>query len=147
VLHGWIRFLLKAALAGAVLWAARRALMRWIDGPAQEPSRDPWPPLTEAEPPLTEAEPAVEAPLEPAGPPAAAPPVEDPPGVAPAAAGSGWVAPDEGGTCPVGHPVKAKLSSKIYHLPGMSAYARTNPDRCYASPERAEADGFTRAKR
>ncbi len=131
MVHRWIRFLLKAALAGALLWAARWALMRWIDGPAQEPSREPWPPLTEAEPP-------VEAPVEgPPGTPEAAAP----------AAGTAWVAPAEGGGCPDGHPVKAKLSSKIYHLPGMSAYARTNPDRCYASPEAAEADGFTRAKR
>jgi hypothetical protein len=35
----------------------------------------------------------------------------------------------------------------IYHLPGMAAYGRTLPDRCYADPEAAEADGFVRAKR
>lgn len=58
----------------------------------------------------------------------------------------GWVEPvdDE---APASHPVKAKLSSMLYHLPGMAAYKRTRPDRCYADAEAAEADGFTRAKR
>lgn len=57
-----------------------------------------------------------------------------------------WVEP-EGTSCPASHPVKGKLSSGIYHLPGMAAYDRTRPDRCYAGPEGAEADGLTRAKR
>jgi hypothetical protein len=57
-----------------------------------------------------------------------------------------WVEPEEG-VCPQSHPVKAKLSSGIFHLPGMFAYDRTKPDRCYASPDGAEADGLTRAKR
>ena len=41
-----------------------------------------------------------------------------------------WVDPDAGG-CPSSHPVKAKLGSGIFHLPGTSNYQRTNPDRCY----------------
>ena len=49
--------------------------------------------------------------------------------------------------CPTTHPVKAKLSSMLYHLPGMAAYNRTRPDRCYVDGESAEADGFIRAKR
>jgi outer membrane biosynthesis protein TonB len=53
----------------------------------------------------------------------------------------------KGGVCPKSHPVKAKVSSFIYHLPGMLAYERTTPDRCYRGPEEAEADGFRRAKR
>ena len=63
-----------------------------------------------------------------------------------AQAGSPWVAP-EGKACPPTHPVKAKLASRLYHLPGMLAYDRTVPDRCYVDPAAAEADGFTRAKR
>lgn len=63
-----------------------------------------------------------------------------------ASAGAPWVEPD-GKACPPGHPVKAKLASRLYHLPGMLAYDRTVPDRCYADPAGAEADGFTRAKR
>lgn len=58
-----------------------------------------------------------------------------------------WVPPEVGGTCPPTHPVKAKLSSKIFHLPGMANYDRTMPDRCYASAEAAEADGLRAAKR
>jgi hypothetical protein len=68
---------------------------------------------------------------------------------APAEAGpdSPWLAPDESGACPSTHPVKAKRSTRLYREPGTAAYDRARPDRCYASPEAAEADGFTRAKR
>lgn len=52
-----------------------------------------------------------------------------------------------GNECPTSHPVKAKLSSMLYHLPGMAAYNRTRPDRCYLDGPSAEEDGFTRAKR
>jgi hypothetical protein len=57
-----------------------------------------------------------------------------------------WVDPCDGG-CPESHPVKVKLSSHLFHLPGMLAYQRTHPDRCYRSAEDASADGFQRAKR
>ena len=53
----------------------------------------------------------------------------------------------EGGICPPTHPVKAKVKSKLFHLPGMFAYDRTNPDRCYSDAPAAEAEGFTEAKR
>ena len=43
--------------------------------------------------------------------------------------------------------MKAKLSSRIFHLPGMFAYDRTRPDRCYSGADTALADGFTQAKR
>jgi hypothetical protein len=57
-----------------------------------------------------------------------------------------WTDPVEK-ACPNGFPVKVKLASGIYHLPGMLAYDRTAPDRCYVSAEEAEADGFRAAKR
>ena len=60
--------------------------------------------------------------------------------------GAAWLDP-VGGQCPSTHPVKAKLSSGIYHLPGMAAYARTHPDRCYVDAAAAEADGLRPAKR
>ena len=60
--------------------------------------------------------------------------------------GARWVDP-EAGACPASHPVKAKLSSKIFHLPGMANYERTNPDRCYLGAAEAEADGLRPAKR
>ena len=52
-----------------------------------------------------------------------------------------------GAVCPDSHPVKAKMSSHLFHLPGMFAYDRTKPDRCYENAEAAEADGLHRAKR
>ena len=57
-----------------------------------------------------------------------------------------WVEPI-GDVCPSTHPVKAKLSSKIFHVLGGLSYDRTNPDRCYATPADAEADGLRAAKR
>jgi micrococcal nuclease len=57
-----------------------------------------------------------------------------------------WVLPKDG-ACPDGYPVKAKVTSRIYHVPGGTSYARTSPDRCYATPADAEADGFRAAKR
>lgn len=58
-----------------------------------------------------------------------------------------WVDPGEDGMCPASHPVKAKLSSKVFHLPGMANYERTKADRCYPDAETAEADGLRQAKR
>lgn len=60
--------------------------------------------------------------------------------------GATWTTPVDG-ECPEGFPIKAKLSSGIFHLPGMSAYARTHPDRCYASADDALVDGLRAAKR
>jgi len=51
------------------------------------------------------------------------------------------------GQCPPGYPVKGKRSSGIYHVPGGLSYARTVPDRCYAAPADAEADGLRAALR
>ena len=58
----------------------------------------------------------------------------------------GWVEP-QGQVCPLSHPIKAKLASRIYHLPGMFNYTRTRPDRCYGSETAAKRDGFSAAKR
>jgi hypothetical protein len=55
--------------------------------------------------------------------------------------------PGADGACPLSHPVKAKLSSGIYHLPGGQNYERTKPDRCYVDAAAAEADGLRAAKR
>ena len=57
-----------------------------------------------------------------------------------------WIEP-EGGACPPSHPIKGKLSSKIFHLPGMFAYDRCKADRCYATEDAASSDGLTKAKR
>lgn len=63
-----------------------------------------------------------------------------------AAAKRAWVEPD-GDVCPTSHPVKAKLGSKIFHVPGGLSYDRTRPDRCYRDAAAAEADGLRPAKR
>ena len=62
----------------------------------------------------------------------------------PAAAGS--VEPNGDGSCPLSHPVKGKLKSGIYHVPGGANYDRTKPDRCYADEDAAQADGLRRSK-
>jgi hypothetical protein len=56
------------------------------------------------------------------------------------------VEPGADGACPATHPVKAKLTSGIFHVPGGGNYERTKPDRCYVNPEAAEADGLRAAK-
>jgi hypothetical protein len=57
-----------------------------------------------------------------------------------------WVEPVDS-ACPDSHPVKGKLASGIYHVPGGLNYARTHPDRCYRDPAAAESDGLRPAKR
>ena len=57
-----------------------------------------------------------------------------------------WVEPN-GHSCPASHPVKAKMSSKIFHVPGGANYERTNPDRCYRDEAAAVADGLRKAAR
>jgi hypothetical protein len=57
-----------------------------------------------------------------------------------------WVEPVDG-ACPASHPVKAKLSSGIFHVPGGMNYDRTRPDRCYADETSAVADGLRRSQR
>jgi hypothetical protein len=58
-----------------------------------------------------------------------------------------WRDPAPDGTCDQSHPIKVKLRSGLFHLPGMFAYDRTRADRCYRSAADAESDGFTRARR
>jgi hypothetical protein len=59
---------------------------------------------------------------------------------------TGWVEPSNG-SCPATHPVKAKVTSGIFHLPGSAHYDRTRPDRCYRDEAAAEADGLRAPKR
>lgn len=73
-------------------------------------------------------------------------PVTAPP-PAPVAADGAWVAPDDGGGCPLSHPIKGKVRTGIYHPPGAFAYDRTHADRCYRDAAAAESDGLRAAKR
>ncbi|MBA2437186.1 MAG: hypothetical protein H0V52_02400 [Acidimicrobiia bacterium] len=61
--------------------------------------------------------------------------------------GQVWSDPHDDGSCPVTHPVKAKLASGVFHLPGMANYERTKADRCYPDADTARADDLRQAKR
>ncbi|MFK8024729.1 MAG: hypothetical protein AB8G26_12285 [Ilumatobacter sp.] len=58
----------------------------------------------------------------------------------------GWVLPDDDGTCPITHPIKANDNSGIFHVPDGRFYDRTKAERCYTTSEAASADGYRRAK-
>jgi len=62
-----------------------------------------------------------------------------------AAPADGWVEPVDG-QCPASHPVKTNGSSRIFQVPGGRSYGRTQPERCYSTPEAAAADGYRPAK-
>jgi len=62
------------------------------------------------------------------------------------AASDRWVEAADG-TCPATHPVKGKLSSGIFHVPGGQNYDRTHADRCYVDAEAAAADGLRQSQR
>ncbi len=64
----------------------------------------------------------------------------------PGAAMSTWVIATGDTTAPDGYPIKVKVSSGIFHLPGGRFYDRTNPDRWYATTEAAIADGYRQSK-
>ncbi len=57
-----------------------------------------------------------------------------------------WLEPNDDGTCPATHPVKGKLASGIYHVPGGANYDRTQADRCYVDEAAAIRDGLRRSK-
>lgn len=146
-----LRFALKLGAVGSVVAIAAKVLDRRRSASSDwTTSTGPWPPLDSSD--QHAADPA---PAEP-GPPAIAHDAEgeaiDPEEVdallssereGPAM----WAEPGDDGICPASHPVKAKLSSKVFHLPGMANYERTKADRCYADAESAEADGLRQAKR
>jgi hypothetical protein len=129
--------LLVACLAASVAYTVlqrRRA--------EQLPEISPvWPPLESGDGHLTSSILASATPTQPSSPssPSSASSAQ------PASSASGWVPPALG-ACPDGYPVKAKQSSQIYHVPGGRFYDRTVPDRCYADPAAAEADGYRASK-
>jgi hypothetical protein len=72
-------------------------------------------------------------------------PANVPEAVPVSAAAADWVAPVDG-QCPAGYPIKVNTTSGIYHVPDGRSYARTVAQRCYATAEAAERDGYRRAK-
>ncbi len=159
------RIVFKLGVVGSVTAVAVKALgRRRSASPASDwsTSAEPWPPVdlagsatteattgatTGAAPAdeaevLLEAEDALEADAE-----MAAEVAEVAPDSAAADAPGSWSDPADDGSCPTSHPVKAKLTSKVFHLPGMANYERTKADRCYLDAGAAEADGLRQAKR
>lgn len=165
---------LRLGLLVGVAVAVVKAMQSWRaneEPPPYVAPPSPWPPVDRSAPtvkpaaavepePVMEAATFVEAPavMEETPPARRERPLEaaPAPGVAkkraakkpaaPAAEARIWVEPS-GSACPPSHPIKAKLSSKLFHLPGMLAYDRCKPDRCYATEPDAVADGLQKAKR
>lgn len=117
------------------------AVWRWFEaqrsetGVSWEPQPAPYPPKPRAGNPSPR--------------PAAAPVTASEPVAAQTGTGTAtnaWVEPADG-TCPATHPVKAKMSSGIFHVEGGLNYDRIHPDRCYRDPAAAEADGLRKANR
>lgn len=137
--------LLGGAVAAAVKAVQGRAALQPAGGPAPE-----WTPIPDAQPVIMP--PAVKRPtvsiadLQEAPAPPSATKVPAAKKAAKPAPLPPWVEPVNG-ECPTTHPVKGKLASKIYHLPGGFNYPRTRPDRCYRDAAAAEADGLRPAKR
>jgi hypothetical protein len=124
----------------SVVAGAAYAVWRWFDAQRSD-SGVSW----EAQPAPYPPRPRVDNP----SPPPAAEPVtatEPVAAQAPSSAGDGWVEPTDG-TCPASHPVKAKMSSGIFHVKGGLNYDRIHPDRCYRDQAAAEADGLRKANR
>ena len=135
----WLLRLAVLAGLGFVAWRLYQLLQEdedysheWARAAAPPAAPPPAPVATRGEQPVAE----------PAGNATAAATASNPT----AAATETWVKPD-GSTCPPGYPVKAKIGSKVYRLPGMFSYEESKPERCYRDEAAAIADGFTRAKR
>ena len=153
--------LLVGLLGGAVAAVLKAVQGRTASTPAPV-TPAPWTPIPDAPPVVVPPKPAAAPAPAPARAPAARPSVsiadlqEAPAKKAPAKKAAApkakpkklepWVEPVDG-ECPPTHPVKGKMASKIYHLPGGFNYARTKPDRCYVDAAAAEADGLRPAKR
>lgn len=163
MLRHLFRYAFKLALVAGVGAAVSKVLARRRSEPFAPVSTAPWPPI-ETTPPVAAPDtgvpgtgvPGTEAPA------TGVPGVEVPaaetssvqapstpvPADEPAALGDTlWVEPDDEGECPTSHPIKAKLGSGVFHLPGMANYERTKADRCYPDAESAEADDLRQAQR
>jgi hypothetical protein len=156
------RFLKRMFKLGLLAGAAY-AIWRWFEAQRAEsdlrwePQPAPYPPQPRVESSSPSSPPAASAVSEvsASAPAAATAPVAEPARpvpasegarAAPSEAGAAWVEPVDG-ACPASHPVKAKMSSGIFHVAGGLNYARTRPDRCYRDPAAAEADGLRKAAR
>jgi hypothetical protein len=135
--------LLAGAAYAAWRWfEAQRAQsdLRWESQPA------PYPPQPRVESSSPSSSPSSAPAASAVSEVSASAPAAAPVPASPSGAGDAWVEPVDG-TCPASHPVKAKMSSGIFHVAGGLNYERTRPDRCYRDPAAAEADGLRKAAR
>jgi hypothetical protein len=126
--HRWLRRTIGLGVVAGAAYAVWRAIEqnRIPSAPEWEPQPFPFPPQ-----PRKSAAGAASA---------------ESNGATSTATGTSWAEPTDG-ACPASHPVKAKLASGIYHVPGGQSYERTTPDRCYVDAAAAEHDGLRAAKR
>ncbi len=57
----------------------------------------------------------------------------------------GSAEPETETACPAGFPVKGNVrpnGDKLYHVPGQASYARTHPERCFATEADARNAGY-----
>jgi hypothetical protein len=125
----WLGLLVGVFVAIQRLRESRRLGPPSFDGNG---SATPWPRLG-VDAPVTPVTTRIEAPVK-----------DEAPAVT---AEATWVDPEEGGACPLTHPVKASMSRGIFHVPGGASYGRMQPERCYRTPEDAVADGLRQASR
>jgi hypothetical protein len=137
-----VRRLLRRVFMLSVVAGTAYAVWKWFEaqrsesGLSWEPQPAPYPPKPHVDNP-SPSPPTTPEPVTATEPVAAQ---------APSATGDAWVEPTDG-TCPASHPVKAKMSSGIFHVEGGLNYDRIHPDRCYRDPAAAEADGLRKANR
>ncbi|MDP9453975.1 MAG: hypothetical protein M3P97_11495 [Actinomycetota bacterium] len=145
------RFVLKLALVAGAGAAVSKVLQRRRSEPFPPAPDAPWPPidLSATPRPVPDPAPAVvdEATLGQDAEGEAVAPEGEVVAVPAEETADGWVEPDDEGDCADSHPVKAKMGSGVFHLPGMANYGRTKADRCYRDKAAAEADGLRQAKR
>ena len=144
-------------LVGAAATAVKTVLDRRAARPATPsgPSPEPWEPLSGTTP-VQVPEPDIDIHVAPGPEPQptrkaaakkAPPKAKSPKARTESTPLAAWVEPTADGECPETHPIKAKMASGIYHVPGGLNYARTRPDRCYIDAAAAEADGLRQSKR
>ena len=151
---GWLLVLIRRSLWLLLIGAVGGAVYSyWRDRAVVEPAGPPeWPPLPTPEPATAPAAP------DPTPAPSPAPQssnaaasfvnalVDAPEARSSDGDAGGWVEPQDDGSCPVSHPIKANDNSGIFHVPGGRFYDRTKPERCYQSADAAVADGYRQAK-
>ena len=119
--HRWLRRTIGLGVVAGAAYAVWRAIEKnqTPGDPGWEPQPFPFPPQPRSGEPAKRAEPHTTP---------------------------DYVEPT-GSACPASHPVKAKLASGIFHVPGGQSYERTTPDRCYLDAAAAMRDGLRASKR